>query len=433
MEAWRGRLLSLVALPSMAVSLGTALVFDRQYAGVSLFMLSNLVGATTASLMEGHGLTACTMLMGTPGNPICFHGGRMPVPTLVMALGVWLLGNDFVRVGLLKAVLLLVPMEAAIYFACRGMLAESRRRRWIAGCLLLAPFGMTAFLADVVNLQVEEGYSYALLALATAILLFRTGRSGWLRKDGWGEAAMFGGAVAGLYLSKSAMAAAAAVLTIGYVRRVRGNAVRVLAVGLAMAAPLGWAMYQYHATGRYSLGTSLDGFNLRKGNDAAFLAHYPPRAGGTLDQFDNELNAGVVFPDEWRFNDFHQRAAVAFMRTHPGATVRGAGRKLELILVSVQKYGSGESHGLLLAMEMVGMVVFRLIFWTVIGVSVVAVVRGWEGLGADSAIFLLLVGAVALPYVVGFAYTRHVSVLIYPSVLMGCRLLGRNAAGGGEA
>ncbi len=220
------------------------------------------------------------------------------------------------------------------------------------------------------------------------------------------------------------MAAAAAVLTIGYVRRARGIGVRVLAVAIAMAAPLGWAAYQHHATGRYSLGTSLDGFNLRKGNDAPFLARYPPPAGGTLDQFDNELNAGVVFPDEWTFNDFHERAAVAFMRLHPGATIAGEGRKLELILFSVRKYGSGESHGLLLGVELAGMVVFRLIFWTVITVCAIAVVRGWRGVNEDSTIFLLLVAAVALPYVVGFAYTRHVSVLIYPSVLMGCRLMG---------
>ncbi len=43
--------------------------------------------------------------------------------------------------------------------------------------------------------------------------------------------------------------------------------------------------------------------------------------------------------------------------------------------------------------------------------------------GADAGMFLLLVGVAALPYVVGFAYTRHVSVLIYPSVLVCCRML----------
>lgn len=408
---------------SVAISLVTAAMFDRRYAGNSLLKLSNLVGATTASLLQGHGLTACTMLMGTPGNPICFHGGRMPLPTLVVGLGVWMFGDHFLRVGLLKAALLLLPLEGAIYFACMGLRLEEKWRRWAAGSLLLAPFGMAAFLADVVNLQVEEGYTYAFMALATAILLFRSGRSGWIRRDGWAEATIFGLAVAGLYLSKSSMAAAAAVLTIAYVRRARGTGVRVVAALLAAAAPLGWATYQHHATGRYSLGTSIDGFNLRKGNDSKFLLRYPPPAGETLDQYDTELNAGVAFGDEWSFNDFHQRAAVAYMRTHPGETARGEARKLELIFVSVRKYGSSGSHGLLLAAEIAGMAVFRLILWAAMAASVLGMARGWRGLGGDGAMFLLLVGAVALPYVVGFAYTRHVSVLIYPSVLVCCRVL----------
>ena len=45
------------------------------------------------------------------------------------------------------------------------------------------------------------------------------------------------------------------------------------------------------------------------------------------------------------------------------------------------------------------------------------------------AIFLALVAACVLPYLVGFAYTRHASILIYPAVLMCCRLLSRDEHG----
>ena len=38
-------------------------------------------------------------------------------------------------------------------------------------------------------------------------------------------------------------------------------------------------------------------------------------------------------------------------------------------------------------------------------------------------VLLALVAACLLPYIVGFAYTRHVSVLIYPAALMCCRML----------
>ena len=346
----------------------------------------------------------------------------MPVPTLTVALGVKLLGDRFMRVAVLKTLLLLIPLEGAIFLVCAHLGAD-RRRRWLGALLLLAPFAITAFLADVVNLQVEEGYSYSFLTLAAAIVFFRGTRHGRLRRDGAGEGVLFGVAIAGLYLSKSSMAPAAAVLTIAYLVRAHGTVVRVIAAVLALSAPLGWAVYQHHATGRYSLGTSIDGLNLHKGNDAIFLLHYPPTPGNTLDGFDEDLNAGMHFPDEWSFNDFHQRAAVDFMRMHPDLTARGDVRKLEMIFFSVRKIGSSASHGALLAMELGGMVLFRLIFWVAIGCSLVAMVRTPGSARGDGTVFLLLVGAVTLPYVLGFAYTRHVSVLIYPSVLLCCRAL----------
>ncbi len=428
MERWRGMFLLLLLL-SVAISVAAVLAFDRQSARDSLLDLTNLVGPTAASLLAGRGLTACTVLMGTPGNPICFHGGRMPVPTLVVAAGVRLLGDHFIRVALAKTLLMLLPLElgdpAGVWPMAQS--ADGGWRRWVVEPLLLLPFGITAFLADVVNLQVEEGYTYSLLALAVAVVLFRDAgvesRAGWLRPGGVGEAMVFGAAVAGLYLAKSAMAPAAAVLLIGYVRRVRGVGVRWLAVVLVMAAPLGWAGYQRHATGRASLGTSIDGLNLHKGNDAEFLRMYPPRPGTTLDGFDTTLNAGMHFGDEWSFNDFHKRAAVDFAEGHPWETVRGGMRKVEVIFVSIEKYGSNASHGVLRAVEMAGMVVFRVMLWTAIGVSVAGLVWGWGGLRAEGVVFLLLVAAVALPYVAGFAYTRHVSVLIYPAALMCSRAL----------
>lgn len=413
---------ALVAVVAVLFSLAAVVVFDRPGVQRSLFRLSNLVGPTAQSLLAGGGLTVCTEAMGTPGNPICFHGGRMPLPTLVVALGVGLLGDRYLPVAFLKTMLLLLPVLLAMWLVCQR-LPEDPWRRWGVGALLLVPFGMTAFLADVVNLQVEEGYAYAALALATATVLFRGPRKGWLRRDGIGEAAVLGMAVATLYLAKSSMAGAALVLTLGYVLRVRPARSKVLAVVLAAAAPVGWAMHQHHATGRYSAGTSLDGFNLRKGNHAGFLEQYPPAVGDTLDREDAKLNAGQEFRSEWSFNDFHKRAAVAYLETHPAETARGAGRKLTVLLLSMRKVGSRESHGVMGWVEGLGLLGFRLLLWGAIGWSVFELVRRGGACGWEAGVFLLVVVACTLPYVVGFAYTRHGSVLIYPAALLCCRML----------
>ena len=410
---------------TLAISLAAVLLFDRAGAHTSLFALANFVGPTAETLLHGAGLTVCSEGMGTVGNPICFHAARMPVASAVVALGVRLLGDHYMRVGLFKTLLLLVPLEAAIWVVC-GRMPRVRERRAMVLALLVLPFCMTALLADVVNLQVEEGYSYSLLALAVALVLFRA-ESG---RESWGRGVVFALTAAGLYLAKSSMAPAVAVLTVAFAWPLRRQAgLAVLTCGLVLLAPIGWALWQHHASGRYTPGTSLDGMNLHKGNDAIFLAHYPPPPGENLDMYDSVLNRGLQFRDEWSFNDYHQHAAVAYMRANPGATAEADWRKLEAVVFSLNKSGSQPQHGAMAVVESGGIVLFRLLLWAAIGVAGWSIVRVREAeMRRAGAVFLLLLAAVALPYVVGFAYTRHVSVLIYPAALFCCRALAGRAA-----
>src|SRR6202011_1955951 len=125
------------------------------------------------------------------------------------------------------------------------------------------------------------------------------------------------------YLAKSAMAPAVIVLLLAYLLTNRRTGPRVLVLLLVMAAPVGWALRQRHASGRYSIGTSFDGINLHKSNNPQFLERYPPPPRETLDHFDPELNRGLHFDDEWSYNDYHQKAALEFLRSHPRATLQG--------------------------------------------------------------------------------------------------------------
>ena len=412
------RLLAVLFIVSVSVAFAATWSFNHRSTGKSLFSLANLVGPTTSSLLHGDGLKACTEAMGTPGNPICFHAARMPVASLVVGLGIGLFGDHYLRVAIFKALLLLLPVELAIYLAWKRIPPDPLRRLAMA-LLLLAPFAMTPFLACVVNLQVEEGYTYSLLALAMAILLFAP-------KEGLSRALVLALTLDGLYLAKSAMAPAVAVLLIGYLLVERRAVSRWLAFFVVLAAPAGWAIYQHHASGRYSIGTSLDGVNLHKGNNAAFLEHYPPPPGDTLDRFDQDLNRGMYFSDEWSFNDYHRHAALAYIRHHPGTTLRGGWRKLRVLLLSARKVGSSEDHGAALLWETASLAVFRLMLWAaVIGSLFIAARPGPQRL--TGWIFLALVAACILPYIAGFAYTRHASVLIYPAALMCCRMLTRHS------
>jgi hypothetical protein len=420
--------LALLLVLPLLVSLATVLLLDHAKVHKSLFTTSNMVGATAKSLLEGGGLTACTEDMGTPGNPICFHSARMPINALVVALGIRMLGDRYLPVALFKTVLLLLPLELAIYLVWRRLLWQHlphSRWRTAVVLLLLAPFAIPAFLANVANILVEEGYAYSFLAAAVALLFFgRSSAACQSSRAGWGQAVLFAIALCGLYLSKSSLLPAVVVLAAGFFLLNRAAGPRLLVALFVVGAPLGWAVHQHHASGRYSISTSFDGINLHKGNNAEFLAHYPPPPGDSLDRFDPDLNRGLHFSDEWSFNDYHRQAALDFLRTHPRATLQGGARKLYVIFFSLEKSGSSASHGIVRAIEEIGMALFRLLLWTAIGCAVYLLVRAKERpVRLAGAIFLAVVAACALPYLAGFAYTRHISVLIYPAVLMCCRTL----------
>jgi hypothetical protein len=418
------RLLWLLLFVPVVMSLLGVWVLDHAKANKPLFSMTNLVGPTTQSLLAGNGLMVCTEDMGTRGNPICFHAARMPMTAMVVGLGMRLFGDHYLRVAWFKALLFLLPIELCLYLVWRRLL----RLRWrtvLVAVLLLAPFAMTAFLADVTNILVDEGYSYSFLAVAVALLFF-----GWQLKpamSGLNRALLFGVAVDGLYLAKSGMLPAVAVLLVAFLLVERRSGLRWLVVVLVAAAPVGWALHQHHASGRYSPGTSLDGINLHKGNNAGFLEHYPPPHGDSMDWYDFELNRGLHFGDEWSFNDYHQKAALDYLRTHPRETLEGDVRKVHILFFSLEKYGSTASYGVRKLIEDAGIVMFRLILWAAIASAIYLLF--WRSdstdrsLRLDAGIFLAVVAACVLPYIAGFAYTRHVSILIYPAALFCCRVL----------
>ena len=439
------RLLILLLILPILATLAAVFALDHAKTHRSLFAMTNLVGPTTRSLLQGHGLTVCTEDMGTRGNPICFHAARMPATALTVALGMRLFGDRYMLVAIFKALLLLLPIELSIYLVWQWLPAAPPRRLWVV-FLVLAPFAIVPFLADVSNMLVDEGYSYSFLAVAVALLLFFPNRAPAEWPGAIVRGLLFAFAVDGLYLSKSGMLPAVLVLLAGFLLLERRSSLRVLVLLLVAAAPLGWALHQRHASGRYSFGTSFDGINLHKGNNDAFLQNYPPRQGDSLDWYDFVLNRGQQFDNEWSFNDFHQHAALAYLRTHPRQTVRGDLRKLDILFFSCVKCGSTASHGAMKLFEEAGLLLFRLMLWTAIFSAIYLLfcshqhraARPWRTirsqLTVQSAIFLATVAACTLPFLAGFAYTRHVSILIYPSALFCCRLLcTRDAAPTGMA
>ena len=387
-----------------------ALIPTQRYT-TSLFELSNWVGPATKSLLENGSLQVM------PG----MSGARMPMASLYVAGAYLVMGDHITWVVGFKALLLLACL-CLIVRKFSVHMPKSGPRAWWCLVLLLSPMVCTATLANLVNLQVEEGYA---LVPFTALCahLFRPRPVHGDSVAGAGSAIATGCLMSLLLLTKSAYLPLCMVLLVGYFWLGATRAHVAIMAALLGVTMLAWASYQWSSSGRFTIGTSVDGLNFYKGNNPLFLERYPPAPGTTLDQYDEEILAQFPSENEWARNDDFKHAAIQYIVTHPVETVIGVARKFYYSAVALQKYGSSASGKWQERLEFLGLLITRALFF---GALLVALRDVWQR-SAHSRhgwLFLAIVGATLLPYLAGFAYTRHVGILIFPCALF---LAGRLA------
>ncbi len=380
----------------------------------SAYDLLYFVGPTVRSVLSGRGLLVCTEAMGTPGNPICFQSSRMPIATMTIAEGVRLFGDHLYKIALFKSLLFLIPLWSVYALALRALPRKLSSSLFFVA-LLSAPLFMLNYLHLVVNLETEEGYLFGLVALALALLLFPLPQS-------IGSVLLISITLDLLFFTKSSMLLAVLVLACLFMIRLRSPLYKIVLACLVLTAPVSWALIQHHVSGRFSVGTSLDGINFHKGNNSGFLAHYPPRF-NNLDQYDWQLNQGHYSGSEWSFNDFHMQAAESFIRSQPKLTLRAAEEKFAVMLLSLKQYGTTSYGSKIEFITTLGMILFRGLLWTAIGISAYSL-SSRLGVGRfNGAAFLAFIAAYLAPYIVGFGLTRHAVMLAYPATLLCLRAL----------
>jgi hypothetical protein len=411
---------------SLAIAIVAALLLRGVHPG-QLGNLANFMGPLAENLARGRGYRVCGSGMGAAGNVLCFKANRMPLPPFLLAGLIRLFGDRYLPVEIAKIALVLLPVAAAAELVM-SRLAErsSLYLQMMMSTLLFLSLALPTQLIDVVNMQVEEGYSFCLLTYAVAVLLFGIGE----RNISWCRSSSFAVSVLALYLTKSSMIAAAAFLVCAFWLQVRDVRKRIVVLLIVLCGPLGWGMYTWRATGHFSTGTSLDGINLHKGNYPEFLDRYPPAPGTGLDQYDQELSAGRYFANEWAFNAYHMRAAKAYIETHPARTAEAIMWKAEVFFLSLRKVGSDQYTGWLGYLTDASMLLFRLLLWSGCGIALWLLLHGKAGTRRAAVAYLGTVAGVAAPYLAGFALTRHASVLSIPSALFLCWWIQYRATAG---
>jgi hypothetical protein len=382
----------------------------------TVFGLSNDLGPSAASFAFHRNFDI--PMQGDPfQHTVLFGAPRMPLPPIFLAFTHKLFGDQMLRVDIWKTCCSLVPLVLAAALAFRRS-----SRKWTSACILIAPFLIPNFLLLTTSMQIEEGYYYGFLALATAVLVFHDRSRGFSKS----EIAAIAISMGALYLSKSSLrmvCVAILLLTCWQMRRWSG---RLMLAAFLMLLMVGWGLYQKRATGRFTTGSSLDGLNLHKGNYAGFLDRYPPADNGYIDRWDDSLSPLHAFSDEWSFNDYHLAVAKDFIVHHPLEALHADLVKGEIYWLSLRDIGSGHFQDVFTDVDLFNMILMRLMLLSAIvtaGYSLAVYNRGQKTSSAFAAAAILSICvSVSIPYLLGFALTRHASVLIYPAALYLCRV-----------
>jgi hypothetical protein len=364
-------------------------------------------------------------------NLRCAVAERMPLTPYMFAGAMKLVGDSALRLAILKTVILDLLL---LYFLSRwlAMVGADRFTLILIAMVFIGP----QYMLHSFSPEYEEGFLIQLLAVFLIIQFAYV----WGRENAlvaWARLPAYVAVNAAICLLKSSMILVFAwsVVFLATFMRLR-PAVR-FAAACAMVLPLLlWAGYLKHMTGQFAVGTSLDGWNLLVGNNPAALSLYPRYSldsalgdgpieldGRWIDRFSvadlhKQLEHEPLI-DEWRINDAYRNAAIAWAISHFGDELRLVARRLEIFFFEIRNTpivpGSEPSTAVLIA-GATWMAAMRIVLWSAIITAALAVWRGTNMRNAGIC-FLAFLALYAAPYLMAYAYERHVVPLVLPAAI----------------
>lgn len=407
----------IVALAALVWAIGV-----RRYAGTtSFFDLQFIMGPTVQALVERG--TSCALLqlhnfqlhdVQQTTLQFCAHR-RLLVPAL-LALA-WMSGLSVAMFAALKALAASSVLVYSVRIVATGLSGRWRLGLYIAFLLIAAnPW----FLSQMVALEVEEAYAIPLFAFVTALLV----RPELLARRRFVMAAAF--ALFAIVMLKSSYVAVTVVLAgaLALASPLPRRALKWLApavlLGLASVA-----LSNGVTSGRFVTGSSIDWWNAYKGNNALTSKYYSE---SRLDQLPLHLPASTHFTDEWDFDHYFRAETVSFFKREPKTVVALAAERLwnyiaRVDFVASASGGAAESGILGWRWWFLANVPARLLF---LGALVSAL--WWWKSQRLARLWPLVIFVSAAPHVLGFAYFRHVTPLLVPSVFVFVSLLATSSA-----
>ena len=397
-------------------------------------------GPVITSLYERGSLEAC----GVPvALEFCGVAARMPLMPWLYASAAKIIGLQQTHLAIAKSLVATVLLWLSLLYLCRGLTKFPVRRLYlvlISALLLLGP----QYLKHTISVQYEESLLIDLLPiyfclLGGVILRYRT--DSLTARDYWILAclSLMGSS---LYFLKSSLLFFGLIAIFAPLFLVRtpywAKAIAILPFVLGL---FWWGHVNYAYHGQIRLGSSYNGENLYRGqNDYSYKIYPEIHLDRLIDSDVAILNSGerVPLPDwshhfppfqgEWEWYDYFKRLGQQWGRDNPGKALAFTLRKAYVLFLEPRKVPFRQmalpemepkeySKGTLMA-GLVWIILLRALFFTGI-VQAARSLFKYRTMDNPSLWYFLFVGAYAAPYLIGFAYQRHITpMLMFTTVIL---------------
>lgn len=351
---------------------------------------------------------------------INFTGHRLPfIPYFLSIIAI--IRNDIIFASILKNLIFysITFIAVRIWWLQTGGLPKKLKLLVVTFVALFPPLIFWGASPDA-----DEGYIIHVMALLFAVL-FLMEREKISRR--WLLIVGLASLNAILYLTKSSMLLPTIVICFLFWLKSRRVKLFIVFASILFSSVLFWGLMNLRHSGTFAINTSLDGWNLYKGNNELTLSLYPPYH---LDILDMEKLMPFKRPygmGEWEFNDSARRRAIQFAKDNPVDELRLIGRRLFIFLIEVRRNplyrGETQFESPVYWASTLFMVVFRLMLFGSLYGGIKSLFRDIRvsraPLSNDSINTIIYFGIVAsysVPFLVGFVYERHLMPLVIPTI-----------------
>lgn len=397
-------------------------------------------GPVITSLYERGTLEAC----GVPvALDFCGVAARMPLMPWIYATAAKLIGLQQSHLAIAKSLAGTVILWLALQYLCRSFAKFPVQRLYLVAITALLFLG-PQYLKHSISVQYEESLLIDLFPAYFCLLggLFVRQKSAPLSSLDWiilTLLILFGSL---LYFLKSSLLFFGIIVIFAPLFLVRTpHWAKAIAILPFVFGLFWWGHVNYAYHGQIRLSSSYNGENLYRGqNDYSYKIYPEIHLDRLIDSEVAILNDGerVPLPDwshhfppfqgEWEWYDYFKQLGQQWGRDNPGKALAFTLRKAFVLFLEPRKVPFRQmalpelepkeySQGTLIA-GLVWILMLRVLFFAGV-LRAVGNLFKFRRLDNPSLWFFLFIGAYAAPYLIGFAYQRHITpMLVFTSVFL---------------